>query len=60
MDPLGLALDNFNALGMWRDQERGQPIDASGQSAHRREFSELRELKKILVDQSRGRFLSND
>src|SRR5260221_14345802 len=30
MDPLGLALDNFNALGMWRDQERGQPIDSAG------------------------------
>ena len=31
MDPLGLALENFNAFGVWRDQERGQPIDASGQ-----------------------------
>ena len=30
MDPLGLALDNFNALGIWRDQEDKQPIDASG------------------------------
>ena len=30
MDPLGLALDNFNALGLWRDQERGSPIDPSG------------------------------
>jgi hypothetical protein len=30
MDPLGLSLENFNALGMWREKERGQPIDASG------------------------------
>ena len=30
MDPLGLAFENFNALGRWRDKERGQPIDASG------------------------------
>ena len=30
MDPLGLALENFNALGMWREKERGQPIDAAG------------------------------
>ena len=36
MDPLGLALENFNALGMWRDKERGQPIDAAGQADHRR------------------------
>jgi mono/diheme cytochrome c family protein len=32
MDPLGLALENFDAVGMWRDRDRyaGQPIDASG------------------------------
>ena len=30
IDPLGLALEQFNALGMWRETERGQPIDASG------------------------------
>ena len=30
MDPLGLALENFNALGMWRDTEHDRPIDASG------------------------------
>ena len=30
MDPLGLALENFNALGRWREKERGQAIDATG------------------------------
>jgi mono/diheme cytochrome c family protein len=32
MDPLGLALENFDATGMWRDRDRhaGQAIDASG------------------------------
>src|SRR5262249_10827138 len=30
MDPLGLALENFNALGRWRDKERTGPVDASG------------------------------
>src|SRR6185369_6474954 len=28
MDPPGLALENFNAMGMWREKERGQTIDA--------------------------------
>ena len=37
MDPLGLALENFNALGMWREKERGQPIDATGKLITRRE-----------------------
>ncbi|HTO05066.1 MAG TPA: DUF1592 domain-containing protein, partial [Opitutus sp.] len=30
MDPLGLALENFNAMGKWRTSELGQPIDPSG------------------------------
>jgi mono/diheme cytochrome c family protein len=32
MDPLGLALENFDATGMWRDRDRyaGVAIDASG------------------------------
>jgi hypothetical protein len=31
MDPLGLALENFDATGMWRDRDRyaGTPIDAT-------------------------------
>ena len=49
MDPLGLALENFNALGMWRDQEFGQPIDPAGQLATGETFSNIRELKRILV-----------
>jgi mono/diheme cytochrome c family protein len=49
MDPLGLALDNFNALGMWRDQERGQPIDAAGSLLSGESFTNIVELKRILV-----------
>ena len=31
MDPLGLAFENFNALGRWRDKELGQPIEGGGE-----------------------------
>lgn len=31
MDPPGFALENFDAVGLWRDQENGVTIDASGQ-----------------------------
>jgi hypothetical protein len=31
MDPPGFALENFDAVGQWRDQENGVTIDASGQ-----------------------------
>jgi hypothetical protein len=30
MDPLGLPLENFDAIGAFRDTEHGLPIDASG------------------------------
>ncbi len=30
MDPIGLALENFDALGRWREFDNGYPIDPSG------------------------------
>ena len=30
MDPLGLSLENFDAIGQWRATEAGAPINASG------------------------------
>ncbi len=48
MDPLGLALENFNALGIWRTEEKGSPIDASGTLITGESFKDVRELKHIL------------
>jgi len=31
MDPLGLALENFDAVGAWRAKEAGSAIDPAGQ-----------------------------
>ena len=33
MDPLGLALENFDAVGAWRSDDAGAPVDATGQLA---------------------------
>jgi hypothetical protein len=49
MDPLGLSLENFNAMGMWRDQERQQSIDPTGKLITGEPFQNINELKKILV-----------
>jgi hypothetical protein len=56
MDPLGLALENFNALGRWREKERGQPIDAAGRLITGESFTGVRELKRILVHEHRRNF----
>jgi len=31
MDPIGFSLENFNGIGMWRSEDNGVAIDASGQ-----------------------------
>ncbi|HEY2787317.1 MAG TPA: DUF1592 domain-containing protein [Fimbriiglobus sp.] len=49
MDPLGLALENFNALGRWRDKEQGHEIDSKGELITGESFASVKELKKILV-----------
>jgi len=48
MDPLGLAFENFNALGIYREKERSQAIDASGTLLTGRSFKDAVELKAIL------------
>lgn len=56
MDPIGLALENFNALGIYRDQENGSPIDSAGQLVTGETFSNTRELIEILTSARKNDF----
>jgi hypothetical protein len=49
MDPLGLGLENFDAIGAWRDHDHGQPVDATGQLPDGRSFHGPKELRAILA-----------
>ena len=49
MDPLGFALDNFNAIGQWRTMEAGIPIDSSGALADGTKFQGIADLQKLLL-----------
>jgi len=51
MDPLGFALENFDAVGAWRDRHRyaGTPIDASGSLPDGAEFNGPDELRETLL-----------
>lgn len=49
MDPLGLALEQFNAMGMWRDRDTGQDIAVQGTLITGESFTSIKELKRILV-----------
>jgi len=56
MDPLGLALENFNALGMWRESERKIPIDSTGALVTGEPFKGVKDLKHILTTTRREDF----
>lgn len=56
MDPLGLAFENFNALGMWRATEFQQPLDTAGQLITGESFTNPNELKQLLVKDHAGDF----
>jgi hypothetical protein len=50
MDPLGLALENFDAVGVWRTHEEGNtPIDASGTLPDGTKFDSPAGLRKALL-----------
>jgi cytochrome c5 len=50
MDPIGFAMENFDAVGRWRDTDSGNPIDASGVFPDGVKFEGIAGLKKVLLD----------
>jgi hypothetical protein len=55
MDPIGLALENYDAIGAWRDTDHGQPIDASGYLPDGTKFNGRAELETTLAKDPRMR-----
>jgi Protein of unknown function (DUF1588)/Protein of unknown function (DUF1585) len=65
IDPFGLALENYDAIGAWRDHENGAgyrgdkndpPIDASGALPEGKAFRTLPEFKQALLSE-KGKFI---
>jgi hypothetical protein len=56
MDPIGFALENYDAVGRWRTIDAGAVIDASGKLPDGTKFSGPAELKKILLSEHRDEF----
>ena len=53
LDPLGFGLENFDAIGRWRDrEENGGVIDASGELPDGKRFSSPKELKALIAERS--------
>jgi len=51
MDPLGLSLENFDAIGQWRMTDTGHSIDASGVLLDGTKVDGPRELRQALLAQ---------
>ena len=49
MDPIGLALENFDAVGAWRANDAGAPIDAAGELADGTKVDGVVALRHALV-----------
>lgn len=63
INPLGFTLENFDAVGRFRDKERGKPIDATGayisRSGDAAQFAGVKELAQYLVssEETQGAFV---
>jgi hypothetical protein len=51
MDPLGFGLENYDAIGRWRDMDGEFPIDASGTLPDGQRFTSAAEMRSLLVSQ---------
>ena len=58
MDPIGFAMENFDAVGRWRAKDAGSPIDASGVLPDGTKFTGPAELKKALTGSHADEFIN--
>lgn len=50
IDPVGFSLENFDAVGRWRELESGRPVDATGGLPDGREFVGIEGLEAGLLE----------
>jgi mono/diheme cytochrome c family protein len=58
MDPIGFGLENFDAVGAWREVDGGSPIDPSGKLTTGENFAGAAELARVLATSRREEFVA--
>jgi hypothetical protein len=58
IDPLGFAMENYDAIGRWRKDQGGQPLDTKAQLPTGEKLNGSDELKRLLI-QRKEVFLKN-
>ncbi|WAC19745.1 DUF1592 domain-containing protein [Luteolibacter sp. SL250] len=56
MDPIGFGLENFDAVGRWREKEGANPVNASGTLVTGQSFAGPQDLMKIISSDNRHAF----
>lgn len=57
IDPWGIAFENYDALGNWRDEIRGKPVDASSELFNRQTLDGMEGLKRYLLESRQDQFV---
>ncbi|WP_233216325.1 DUF1592 domain-containing protein [Blastopirellula marina] len=56
IDPWGIAFENFDAVGRWRTQVGGKPVDASSLLFNKQELNGIDGLKRFLLEDRQDQF----
>ncbi|MBI1247978.1 DUF1592 domain-containing protein [bacterium] len=57
IDPWGIAFENFDALGQWRDEIRGKPVDATSELFNHQKLDGMEGLKRFLLESRQDQFV---
>ncbi len=57
IDPWGVAFENYDALGKWRDEISGKPIDASSELFNHQTLDGMEGLKRFLLAGRQDQFV---
>lgn len=58
MDDIGFALEHFDGIGEWRENDLGAPIETAGQLVSGEKFGTATELRDVLIKQKRKEFIT--
>jgi mono/diheme cytochrome c family protein len=57
IDPWGIAFENYDALGQWRDQIKGKSVDASSELFNHQTLRGMDGLKRFLLEERQDQFV---
>lgn len=58
IDPWGIAFENYDALGQWRDEVQGNPVDATSELFNGQTLAGIEGLRHFLLDHRQDQFVA--